>query len=318
MTHVEYPHMTVAWVIQAYIEAMNGCEGSRPVKPLGASHLYTLQALQRAHIGTLDARKLTDDDIIDHAKARIKTVAPSTVNQDIGYLDGALKYVRADRRDCRDIVIQAVMGARPYLVKNGYISKSIPRSRTPTDDEIERLLAYFSQPPKIQAENHIYAMPDIIAFALASSRRRGEICRITHSDIDWNHAVDGKPAPMYTVRKMKHPTKKDHTKRFPLFPELAEIVLRQPRKAGDDRIFPFNAKSVGAKYTAAKHALGIENLRFHDSRRQAITNWLKKMTPHQVRHFVSGHDSVKMIESNYDATDPAGGHALIQQVELRP
>lgn len=318
MKTVEFPHMTVAWVIQQFIDAMNGVNGSRPVKPLGTSHLYTLQNLQRSALGAIRADKLTEDDIRDHAEVRIRTVAPATVNHDIGYLHGALKYVRAARRDCKGIIAHVIPDVRPFLVKNGYVSKSVARTRRPTDDEIERLLAYFAVQPKIMAENYIYAMQDIIAFALVSSRRRGEICRITHSDIDWNHKDEqGNPAPMYLVRKMKHPTKKDHQKRFPLFPELAEIILRQPRKPGDDRIFPFNPRSVGAAYTRAKQALGIENLRFHDNRREAITNWLKKLSPHQVRHFVSGHDSVKMIESNYDATNPADGHSLVRTMEAR-
>lgn len=318
-TLADFQPMTVAWVIQTFIESMNGWNGQRAVKPLGQTHLYTLWMLQRMPIGQKDATKLTEDDIIEHCEERIKTVQAPTINQDIGYLHGALKYVRSARRDCHAIVAHSVPDARPFLVKNGYVSKSVPRTRVPTDAEIEALLNHFKQAPKIAREDHISAMPDIIAFALASSRRRGEICRITHSDIDWNHVDDkGHPAPMYTVRKMKHPTKKDHQKTFPLYPELAEIILRQPRKQGDDRIFPFNAKSVGAKYTRAKAALGIENLRFHDNRREAITNWLKKFTPHQVRHFVSGHDSVKMIESNYDATDPADGHALVRTETAAP
>lgn len=304
--------LTVAWVIEMYIRAMNGFEGQRPVKVLGKSHEYNLRLTQRSPIAKKDATKLTEDDIIEHCQWRIESVKAATINQDVTYLHGALKYIRAARRDCREIKAHVIPDARKFLVKNGYIGKSNPRTRVPTDAEIERLLNFFSIPPKIKHQNFIGAMPDMIAFALASSRRIGEICSIERKDVDWDHKDEhGLPAPMYTVRKMKHPTKKDHTKTFPLFPELAVILLRQPVKPGDDRFFPFKKESCSAKYTMAKKVLGILDLRFHDNRREAITNWLKKMTPHQVRHFVSGHESVKMIESNYDVTDPADGHALI-------
>lgn len=312
-----YAEFSVAWVIELFIREMNGWAGCRPVKVLGLSHEYNLRVTQRAEIGKKDSRTLTEDDIIDHCKERIKEVCAATINQDVGYLHGALKYIRAARRDCREIKAHVIKDVRPFLVKNGFIGKSNPRKRVPTDDEIERLLNFFSVAPKRKHRNFIYAMPDIIAFALASARRIGEICRIERSDVNWEHKdKEGKPAPMYTVRKMKHPTKKNHTKTFPLYPELAEILLRQPVKQGDDRFFPFMSASVSAKYTLAKKALGIVDLRFHDNRREAITQWLRKFTPHQVRHFVSGHDSVKMIESNYDATDPSDGHALVRNTAL--
>jgi hypothetical protein len=125
-------------------------------------------------------------------------------------------------------------------------------------------------------------------------------------------------APLYHVCKMKHPTKKDYSKWFPLYPELAEILLRQPVKEGDDRFFPFDAKSVGAKYTRTKKELRAEypglfiDLHFHDNRRKAITEWLRKLTPHQVRKFVSGHETSAIFDRNYDATDPADGHAVLR------
>jgi integrase len=118
--------------------------------------------------------------------------------------------------------------------------------------------------------------------------------------------------PLYRVRKMKDPKKRDKEKWFPLLPELAEILFRQPVKEGDSRFFPYNAKSVGAKYTKAKNALGIEGLHLHDSRRAGATDRLKTMTPNQVRHYFTGHETTAMLERVYDATNPAGAHALLR------
>lgn len=308
---------------------MNGLFGKRQVKPggIGDSHEYTLRRLQRQPIGAIDATKLTEDDVIDHCKLRINHVRAPTINQDIGYLHGALKYVKAARKDCREIKASAVHDARPFLVANGYIAKSIPRKRIPTDEEIHALLAEAAKPPRKANKNFAFdCMADIIACGLVSSRRLGEICGLRRSLCDWDHKdADGKPAPMYTVEKMKHPTKRDHSKTFPIMPELAVILKRQPVREGTfvfngktvdkaDFFFPVRKKSASARYLVLKKRLGITGLRFHDNRRAAITYWLTKMTPHQVRHFISGHESVKMIESNYDATDPALGHALFRQI----
>ena len=89
---------TVAWALQWYIDAMNGTGGKRAVKPLGGSHEYTLIRLQRQTIGAKDSRNLTEEDIIAHCEERINSVCAATINQDITYLHGALKYVRAAER----------------------------------------------------------------------------------------------------------------------------------------------------------------------------------------------------------------------------
>lgn len=314
---------TVAWVIQRVIEEMNGADGKRAVDPLGKSHQYTLERMQRLPIGAKDAFKLTEDDIVDLCKMLIETVCAATVNQYVGYLHGALKYARGAWRDCKAIPANVIPDVRKFLVKNGYIGKSIPRKRVPLEEEIAILKEYLSRPPTRNLWRYrITAMPDILEFALRSTRRLAEIMRIERGHIDWEHKdEDGNPAPLYHVVKMKHPKKKDYSKWFPLYPDLAEILLRQPKLTDDphERFFPYAHTSVGAKYSRAKKELRdlypglFINLRFHDCRRRGITERLKKMTPHQVRHFYSGHEGVKMIESNYDATDPADGFAVVRQ-----
>ncbi len=304
---------TVAWLMERYIHDMNGWGGNAPIKPLGETNYYKLKQLQAMPIGALEAAKLTDDDVKDHCRERAKTVCPATVMHDFTALRVVLKYAPSEWKDCKHISHRPLKLAKPAMLARGYIGKSTPRTRVPTDDEIERLIGFFSTPKRKAASNEITAMPDMIAFALMSSRRVGEICRIRRSDINWeNLDKDGNRAPLYMVRDMKDPKKKvgNHGV-FPLFPELEEIIRRQPEK--DDRIFPYRAKSVSAKYTRAKRELGIVGLRFHDCRREAITRALAKgLSPHQVRHYYSGHKTTVMLERVYDATKPDGGFAAVR------
>lgn len=312
----DFQPFTIAWLIQRYIEDMDSAGARRAKREMGESKRCTLRRLQKEPLlGPLDGRTFVDDDLIEHCKERIKTVCPATINQEVGYLNVVFTYAGSAWKDCKKIISNTpISQAKAFLKEHGYIGKSTPRTRVPTDEEIATLLELARREPKVNRKNVIRAMPDIIAFALVSSRRQGEICSIMHGDIDWNHKDDqGREAPMYTVRNMKHPTKKDFKKTFPLFPELAEIIKRQPRLRPDDpteRVFPYNKKCVSQKYIKLKKDAGIENLHFHDNRREAITRWLKKFTPHQVRHFVSGHENTVILERNYDATDPADGHEL--------
>lgn len=307
--------MKIRELIERYIGEMNGSECRRPVKVLGESHEYTLKRLMRDPIADIEAEALTKHHVKDLANRRIATVCAATVNQDITYLGGVLAYAGSEWADCENVSNAAVLAAKPSLTKHGLIGKSTPRKVRPTGDQIERLMAYFEQ------SKCSIRMQDVVAFGLASSRRISEVCRITHGDIDWDHRdEEGHPAPMYTVRDLKHPTKKKgNDKRFPLFPELAEIIRRQPRTGTDpaERVFPFRSRSVTAAYIRAKKACKITGLRLHDNRREAITQWLRKLSLHQVRHFISGHENTTILEKNYDATDPAGGHAAIRKVEAR-
>ena len=289
---------TVAALIERYITEM---ATSPEMKPCGESQTYTLRAMARRPIGEKKASSLTDDDIIVYARGRRKDfvlrttrhITPMTVGKELSCLGVVLKYARsAWRSECKNVSAAPIEDARPFLVARGVISKGEPRSRRPTDEEIQALLDLFAQQEKHRTTK--IDMAQVLAFALASTRRLGEICRITWGDIDWKNQT-------YWVRNLKHPTKKKgNDKEFTLFPELAEIIKRQPRATSDphERVFPYNAKSCSQRFADAKRRLGIVGLRFHDARREAITRWLKTLPPHEVKQ-ISGHETTQILERVY-------------------
>lgn len=302
---------SVAWLIVRFIREMS----NEHMKPLGDSHYYGLMAITRSSLGRKGAAGLKKSDIMDYCKARRDAgVAPQTILQDLARLSGVLKYAPSAWDDCEEVSDGAIAAAKPMLKKHGLIGKGEPRKRRPTDEELQRLIAYLGD-QDARPRTHVKVVPCLL-FALASTRRRGEIVRLMHGDIDWDRkAADGTPTPMYMIRDLKHPTrKKGNDKWFPLFPELAEIIRRQPRLRPDDpkeRVFPYDGKSVGARYTLAKKALGIVNLRFHDNRREAISRYLKVLPPHEVRQ-ISGHETTVILERVYDQRDPADLHAKLK------
>lgn len=285
-----------AWLIQCVMDDV--AVNPTTIRQFGQSALFALKRLQCAPIGSVNVDNLSKHHLIDHCKERRKTVCAATIKQDITALRGVINHAAATFQDCEDLSLAAFEGAKPFLVKNQLIGKSEPRKRRPTDEEIARLLADFAASDALP-QTQIKMVP-VVAFALASARRRGEIVRITHGDVDYEKKV-------YWVRDLKHPTKKKgNDKCFVLWPELEAIIKAQPRRNPNDlaeRIFPFNGESVGKRYIDAKKRLGIVNLRFHDSRRDAISKYLLKMPAEDVRLTVSGHDNTKILESNYDGRD---------------
>ena len=294
--------MKVKDLIDRFIDEMNGTTTKAAVKPLGVSHLYCLRLLQRTPIAEKEASGLKKHDIIEHVKdRRAAGVCAATAMHDITFLRGVLQYAPSAWEDCDEVSAASIVAALPMLTKHGLIGKSTPRKRRPTDDEIHRLVEFLGQ----QDQRAKIKVVPCLMFALSSTRRRGEICRMQWGDIDWEKRS-------YMIRDMKHPTKKKgNHKTFPLFDELAQIIKAQPRLTNEptERVFPYNAQSLGARYTLAKKSLGIEDLRFHDNRREAISRYLQQgLKPHEVR-LISGHENTVILERVYDASDPAGLHA---------
>lgn len=290
-------------LIERFCIEMNGTETTAGVKPLGESHLYCLRSLQRTLLAAKEAHELKKTDIIEHVMARrTEGVCAATAQHDVTFLRGVLQYAPSRWDDCENVSAAPIVAALPMLTKHGMVGKSTPRKRRPTDEEIHSLIQYLGA----QDERAKVKVVPCLLFALASTRRRGEICRMRWDDIDWERRT-------YLVRDLKHPTKKlGNHKTFPLTDDLAAIVKAQPRT--DDRVFPYNDKSLGARYTLAKKALGIVDLRFHDSRRDAISRLLKFLRPHEVR-LISGHENTVILERVYDARDPADLHVQLDKLQ---
>lgn len=263
----------MAWIIQRYIEELPLLN---PDRPIGASHLYTLRRLQRSEIGQKKAAELKKGDVIDHCKQRRASgVTPPTINQDVTFLRGPLKWAGSAWDDCEDISDAAVAAALPLLNKYQLVGKSRPRDRRPTQQEIDILLDHFRK----QNAHHCTKVPMdvIVEFSLLTARRISETCRLRWGDVNGADMT-------CVVRDMKDPKiKKGNDHEFPLLGRAWDIVMAQPRLTDnpDERIFPYQSKTCSARYTIAKKVLAKKhpglflNLRLHDNRREAASRFLE-------------------------------------------
>lgn len=229
----------------------------------GRSKRATIQQMGRFPIARVQITELTSEQVIEHAVMRRNSgVLPQTINQDIVWLGIILKTAVAAWKMPADL--GEFESAKLLLRSKGLIAKAEARARRPSVKEVESLRAYFQRSQRIRP-SAIIPMEDIMDFAIASSRRQEEITRLTWSDLD-------RESMTCWVRDAKHPRRKmGNHKRFKLTREAMAIIQRQPRRQGEERIFPYNSKSIGTRWRAATAACGIEDLRFHDLRHEATS-----------------------------------------------
>lgn len=287
---------SIAMMIERFIADRNQPGG----RPLGLSHFYTLRTIQRSPFGAKLPEEVKAVDFLDHCKRRKASgVAPQTINQDMTYASGMLKYaVEIWEQPGAELAYAAYRKAKPQLVREQLIAKSQPRDRRPTPEELERLLAHFAQEPRKPRKNIIPMVP-VVKFSYLAGRRISETCRILWADVDMEKRT-------CMVRDLKNAKGKGFHDTFPLLGEAWDVVMAQPRVSA--RVFPYNAKSCGAKYTLAKKALGIENLRLHDNRRHCFSGLFEQGYSVPEVQKVSLHRNPTILLKNYTALKPEDLH----------
>lgn len=206
----------------------------------------------REGLGDIVARRLTANDVIDHARRRIRgdhmmangviipACAPATMNVELGFLSELLKLARPMKGV--KLASDPVAEARPELRLLRLVARSKRRDRRPMADELQRLREHF----RAAAWRSTIPMVDIIDFAVLTAARERDH-PAARSDVDQTNRTT-------LFRDAKHPRKKaGNHKRFPLLGEAWDIVQRQPKPAEDGLIFPYNPNSVGTAFYTRLH-----------------------------------------------------------------
>lgn len=288
---------TLAELIDLHVEDMRSV-GKAP----GRSKDATLQMLKR-ELGKLTLADIDRERLVKFGRARAAAGAgPVTVSMDIGAIRLVVSHAAAVHG--LPVKVEPIDLARIALKRLGLIGKSNERDRRPTDEEIARLVAHFEG-----NERQLIPMGRIIQFAIATAMRQEEICRVTWSDLNAR-------TKMLTIRDRKDPrAKKGNDQRIPLlsvsgFDAFALIEEQRALRANDDeRIFPFNHKSISTRFTRTCQELEIEDLHFHDLRHEGTSRLFEAgFAIHQVA-LVTGHKDWKMLR-RYTHLKPEALHAF--------
>ncbi len=271
-------------------------------RPPGRSKSATLEMLKR-ELGDLKAGELDRERLVKFGRARAKEGAgPVTVSMDIGAIRLVITHAAAVHG--LPVQVEPIDLARVALKRLGLVGKSKERDRRPTEDELAKLFAEFDG-----NERSTLPLTRIVQFAIATAMRQEEICRITWADLNAR-------TKMQLIRDRKDPReKRGNDQRIPLlavsgYDAMALIEdQRTIRGNEDDRIFPYNHRSVGTAFRRACQELQIEDLHFHDLRHEGTSRLFEAGFEIQQVALVTGHKDWKMLR-RYTHLKPEALHAI--------
>lgn len=231
------------------------------VEPLGRSKAAHLAMMRGFDLARVPALELTREAVIAHVQARRGAgTGPATANNDLVWLRVVLRYARVALGvpvDERALVDDAAV----FLKSERLVARSRKRTRRPSDAELRLIDA------RLRVVRSRAPMRLMLWFAIYSCRRLSEQCRMCLGDLDRERS-------RWLVRDVKTPggtAGHDLWMHIPdrLWP-LIELAITTVQRE-DDRLFPFDAKSVSSYWTRQMHILGIEDLHWHDLRREGCS-----------------------------------------------
>lgn len=267
-------------------------EGGREIDPT-TNVWYMLQHLEE-DLGAERVTDLTPDRMVRWARMRKEQGAgPYTVNMELSCLGTTLRHAAS----FLGLQLPDVVGqARPLLLHLQLIGGGARRTRRPSEDELQAVLAWVQERDAVAA--------DAMRVAAVTGLRRSELVQ----KLRWDRLDADQRAALIVQRK--HPRRQlARDEWVPLLGDAWAIVQRQART--DERVFPVSPEKITDLFTAATRALGIPDLRLHDLRHLASSRLQELGFDDVERMAVTGHRSVGM-NARYTHPTPEHLHAKFE------
>ncbi|CAK4070808.1 site-specific integrase [Vibrio sp. 16] len=271
----------------------------------GRTKQYVIKLLRDCDIAYVESDKLRTSDLIQHCKNRKGAGAGgATIYHDIAYLRSVMKKAKPVFNIAANF--QIFDEAVPVLTDMGLIGKSQKRTRRPTSEELKLLKEGLEQRENYRPNGKTrIPFTDILEFSILTCMRIGEVCNIRWEDLDHENKT-------IVVRDRKDPRKKTGNHMLvPLLGESFDIALKQPKI--NELIFPYNPRSVTAGFQRVRNELGIEDLRYHDLRREGASRLFEKGYSIEEVAQVTGHRSLNVLWQVYTQLFPSNLHKKAQQ-----
>ena len=273
-----------------------------PTKRWGAGKANMLAVLKR-DLGSRQLSGLTKTVLLTYA--REMDAGPATVLTRLSYLSEVLRTARDlwSVPVLLDDLQAAVATARSQQIAG----PSIPRTRRPTQAEIDAIVAFGDK-----REKAIIDLGVVVRVLSVLPIRAGELVSIQWDDINADRRT-------VVLRERKHPSRrlKDASvEEIPLITfggvDTFDLIASRPRYLSSP--FPYKRFSITAAFTDAAIRLGIKDLHLHDLRAHALSALLEANMPIPQVALISGHRNWKILARHYARLDPASVHETVRRL----
>jgi integrase len=232
----------------------------------------------RDSVADVSLRLLAPTDIAAWRDRRLNQVSGSTVAREMTILRHACSVAR---RDWGWVRVNPVSDVRRPVT-------SAARTRRPTTEETEKLLDMLGYSREISPKTVSARIGAAYLFAIETAMRAGEIC-----GLEWQYVNE---------RHVHLPlTKNGYTRDVPLSAEARRIIEQLRSLNGEgDTVFDVSTASLDALFRKTRARANIEDLHFHDTRREALTRLSKVFGVMELAR-ISGHRDLRVLQNVYYA-----------------
>lgn len=235
-----------------------------------------LSEVTSAHMG-----RWRDERLAGNKEKGLKPVASSTVLRDINLLSHVFSTARDEWKWMAESPFKGMR--RP--------KEPMPRTRRITDGEIALIIERLGFIEGLPLNTKSARVGAMFVFAVETAMRAGEI-----ADMRWER-IDEK-------RRFVHlpQTKTEVPRDVPLSARALEIIelLKPHKKEFDGFVFGVSSDIRDALFRKAKNAVMLNDIHFHDARREALTRLAKKFNVMELAK-ISGHTDLRTLQSVYYA-----------------
>lgn len=233
-----------------------------------------LQKLSRDEIAQKRLAELEPSDFAKWRDTRLNEVSPGTVRREMALISSVLTTARRE---------WGLINANPMTDIRKPASPP-SRDRRVSEDEISALVEAAGTDLSKATARAVHAF----RFAIETAMRAGEIVGLTCDTVDCATRVATLPQ-----------TKNGTSRQVPLSRAALDMLDALPETDGP--LFGLTSQQIDALFRKARDKAKIKDLKFHDSRHEAITGLSKKLDVLSLARTV-GHKDIKMLMIYYNET----------------
>jgi len=270
------PDLTVAWLIDRYLK-----EVSIKKRSYKGEKLRFFRLLKHP-VAQINLRELKADDFIEWRKERLQQVSPASVQREWNSISAMFSHAVTEWRIFKENPLKNIRT----------LPQPKPRTRRYSNLEIQGLIREsgfkWDEPPT----NTLARVGIAILFAIETAMRAGEIIGLTWENVHFEDCIAHLPM-----------TKNGYSRDVPLSSKAIELLRKlEEIKIEGKPVFQLTGGTLDNYFRQLKAKLFIQDLHFHDTRREALTRLAAKVDVMTLAK-ISGHRDLSILQNTYYAPD---------------